>query len=84
MRVERLQEIDEKDAKAEGVPVGVPVPARIVVHENGKTTESIGTVCDFTARGAFVRAWEGIYGSWAANPWVWRIGFKRVEGNGHG
>lgn len=81
VRVERLQEITEEDARAEGVPVGQPVPARICVHENGKTTESIGTIVDFTARGAFVRAWEGIYGSgsWDANGWVWRIAFKRVE-----
>ncbi|QHW68653.1 hypothetical protein [Raoultella ornithinolytica] len=30
----------------------------------------------------FARLWESIYGeeSWKANPWVWVIEFKRVEG----
>lgn len=30
----------------------------------------------------FGEVWRGIYGeeSWAANPWVWVIKFKRVEG----
>lgn len=58
------------------LPDGMKRSAEISV-----TTESIGTIVDFTARGAFVRAWEGIYGSgsWDANGWVWRIAFKRVE-----
>ena len=31
---------------------------------------------------AFRELWDSIYGeeSWKANPWVWVIGFKRVEG----
>lgn len=30
----------------------------------------------------FARLWVSIYGSdsWNANPWVWVIEFKRVEG----
>ncbi|MCM6441095.1 morphogenetic protein, partial [Klebsiella pneumoniae] len=35
-----------------------------------------------TAKVAFQRLWESIYGeeSWKANSWVWVISFKRVEG----
>ncbi|EIV6999034.1 hypothetical protein L9475_004830, partial [Klebsiella pneumoniae] len=31
---------------------------------------------------AFAGLWKSIYGegSWKANPWVWVISFKRVEG----
>jgi hypothetical protein len=30
----------------------------------------------------FSRLWSSIYGieSWQANPWVWVIEFKRIEG----
>lgn len=54
LRAERLQEITEEDARAEGV----------------------------ADRAAFEAKWIEIYGreSWAANPWVWVITFRRVEG----
>jgi hypothetical protein len=61
VRVERLQEISEEDALAEGV-IGIYAHART------------------NPRGAFHALWESIYGpdSWAANPWVWAITFRRV------
>jgi hypothetical protein len=61
VRVERLQEISEEDAKAEGV--------EITVRENG-------------ALAPFRDLWRSIHGpdSWDANPWVWVIGFRRVDG----
>ncbi|WP_019101040.1 hypothetical protein [Chromobacterium haemolyticum] len=60
IRAERLQDISEADAVAEGGPVD---------HPNG------------TARGWFEQLWEKLYGagSWDANPYVWRISFKKVE-----
>jgi hypothetical protein len=35
-----------------------------------------------SARDSFSSLWESVYGagSWAANPWVWVVNFKRVEG----
>lgn len=34
---------------------------------------------------AWEELWKSIYGddSWQANPWVWVIEFKRIEGSGH-
>mgnify|MGYP001005690894 CR=1 FL=1 len=44
-----------------------------------KGKRSVGVV--YSAREAFQVWWSHIYGagSWAANPWVWGIGFKRVQ-----
>lgn len=63
VRVERLNNISECDAKAEGGP-----------------TEC--TLIGDKYFPGFRSLWKSIYGeeSWAANPWVWVIEFKRVEG----
>lgn len=75
VRVERLNDISEEDAKAEGVkPAGDMLPDYPDTFLTPKG--------DFaTAKVAFQRLWQSIYGeeSWAANPWVWVIEFKRVE-----
>lgn len=68
VRVERLQDITEVDAKAEGVTLGAPC----VSAKPG--TEHIRE---------FYALWETINGerpgcSWAENPWVWVVEFKRV------
>lgn len=69
VRVERLQDISEEDAEAEGA-------------ERCQCTQSIA-VCDnsHTGHGAFREIWKRINGadSWAANPWVWVVEFKRLE-----
>jgi hypothetical protein len=59
VRVERLNDCSEADAKAEGVD-----PATCV-HEYYD---------------GYSKLWESINGagSWAANPWVWVVEFKRV------
>ncbi|HGW3271002.1 TPA: hypothetical protein ACNKCN_000570 [Klebsiella quasipneumoniae] len=67
VRVERLNSISDADAKAEGCCYG-----------RG------GGIPDFAVNPAdhFPTLWASIYGeeSWKANPWVWVIEFKRVEG----
>lgn len=76
VRVERLNAISEKDAAAEGVP-----PAGSLLPDYPGTF--LTPKGDFaTAKVAFQRLWESIYGeeSWQANGWVWVISFKRVEG----
>ncbi|EPY7162036.1 morphogenetic protein [Klebsiella variicola] len=76
VRVERLNAISEEDATAEGVP-----PAGSLLPDYPGTF--LTPKGDYaTAKVAFQRLWESIYGeeSWKANPWVWVIEFKRVEG----
>lgn len=66
IRVERLNECSEADALAEGSqhPSLVPI---------------VGA--GWSSRDMYARLWEHINGtgSWAANPWVWVVEFKRVE-----
>lgn len=72
VRVERLNEISEEDAKAEGAArhqCGHYVAQRPLddVYEN--------------ARDWFADLWESINGpgSWEANPWVWVVEFKAAK-----
>lgn len=67
VRVERLQSISEADAEAEGID--------FLRHVND-ADETL------TARDLYECLWDSVNGegSWAANPWVWVVEFKRVEG----
>ena len=70
VRVERLQEITEADAIAEGV-FPCDAPACVDEHHPGRHQ------C------AFEDLWDVINGelaSWTSNPWVWVVSFKRLEG----
>lgn len=70
VRVERLQEISEEDAKAEGC-------------DNSKSEEAATVGWYEKPRKAFRRLWERINGSesWSANPWVWVIEFEVIQAN---
>ncbi|BEN05978.1 MULTISPECIES: ASCH domain-containing protein [Serratia] len=75
VRVERLNDISQADAKAEGVkPAGDMLPDYPDTFLTPKGDFAIAKV-------AFQRLWQSIYGeeSWAANPWVWIIEFKQVS-----
>lgn len=65
VRVERLQDITEADARAEG---HLPV-----VREDGAVD------CG-TRKTNFVKQWESDHGpkSWGQNPWVWVVEFRQV------
>ena len=70
VRVERVQDITEDDARAEGLRR----------TENGWTDGATGY--DVTsARAAFQELWASIYGeaSWDANPWVWVAEWDHAE-----
>lgn len=71
VRVERLQEIKETDALAEGIyPVEVFGEKRYA-HCDG--------ISFLTAQDAYHDLWNSIYKNWDENPWVWVIEFKRVS-----
>lgn len=77
VRVERLQDITEDQAEAEGVEGCIPsCPGPYDEHGNPE--------CDcmnLTYVQSFQALWENINGrkSWDANPWVWVMEFKRIE-----
>lgn len=80
VRVERLQDISEEDARAEGVTL----PECDYLGE--RCGNGTGFGCprhgDDAHRREFARLWESINGKrapWASNPWVWVIEFRRVE-----
>lgn len=62
---QRLQDISDADAKAEGVAL----------------TPRTCTMYDGIWRDAYRDLWESINGkfSWSRNPWVWVVEFKRIE-----
>ncbi|WP_227724756.1 ASCH domain-containing protein [Yersinia proxima] len=91
VRVERLQDISEQDAMAEGITAKeVIIETR---YEGGGHVEITADRFFFvggddegyeSAGEAFAELWDSIYGqkegeSWQANPWVWVIEFERME-----
>lgn len=71
VRVERLQDINEADARAEGIPWSDGSP-----DEHGLPTRLV-----VAARDEYRHKWEADHGpgSWGANPWVWAVEFRRVS-----
>ena len=73
VRVQRLTDISEGDARAEGARECDPVSGREVL------------LAGQSQRGSFVLHYRDIWeqingpGSWDANPWVWAVDFKRLE-----
>lgn len=71
VRVERVNDISEEDSRAEGAPEA-PTPMSLMYSR----CEVLRT----RYREGFADLWESIHGpgSWAANPWVWVVGFRRL------
>ena len=76
VRVERLQEISEADAKAEGVD-----HVRLLV--SGKVEYVAQPVNAFDTRPlAYRMLWDSLNAKrapWASNPWVWVVEFRRLD-----
>jgi hypothetical protein len=71
VRAERVQEISEGDAKAEGCGLGCTVKS-----------ERFGRYMS-AGQFAFAELWDSINAKrglgWEANPWAWVIGFRKLE-----
>jgi len=69
VRVERLQEITEEDAKAEGV--------------EAVSCADVPRQAAWSNRQDFSRIWDSINAKrgfgWDTNPWVWVVGFRKCE-----
>lgn len=76
VRVERLQDISEADAQAEGCETEEGFPKQLP-HKSG-----IGEVGWDCAREWFADLWDEINGKThpcESNPWVWVIEFQRIQ-----
>jgi hypothetical protein len=75
VRVERLQEISEADAQAEGGE-----PGCLTCGENCIDRGGCG-YCRPAYRDSFAYLWMELNGreSWDVNPWVWVIEFRRID-----
>lgn len=75
IRVERVQEITEEDARAEGITDGGCL-------ECGNHEPCGCSNPNPDARDAFIYLWDSINSKrhpWASNPWVWVIEFRRLK-----
>jgi hypothetical protein len=88
VRVERLHDISEDDANAEGIEVcGVGGWRNYLWHgdHNAPAKTAEGWAHQFSNYhlnpvGSYSSLWESINGpgSWDANPWVWALTFRRL------
>ena len=77
IRIERVQEITEEDAKGEGV---LPCP-----HPLSEVDECLDCYLDSGEYAcSFLNLWDQLYAKKGlgvdANPWVWVVTFRKVEG----
>ena len=75
IRVERLQDISEADAIAEGCRPQFD-------KSNPVTMNGIQMMPHISAKEDFQRLWDSINGKkhpWESNPWVWVINFERIK-----
>jgi hypothetical protein len=87
IRVERLHNITEEDAMAEGVERWVeerlkskPTHYKVYHHEPGDDS-----TYSTTAKMSFETLWQSLNGveSWTSNPWVWVVSFEVLSTTGN-
>lgn len=76
VRAERLQDISEADAMAEGIEP-VQMPSEVMYDDHLKRGAMVAR-----AVSSYASLWESINGrgSWSLNPFVWVVEFRRVGG----
>ena len=82
VRVERLQDITEADAVAEGVDPGAPWFPPGQWEPPDEDPRQVGYGRGSFALQNYRNLWDHINGKrspWASNPWVWVITFRRVS-----
>ena len=78
IRVERLQDITEEDASAEGYERDMTIGERLLGHP---AQPEFRPKSWRSARQKFSSAWDeqsGYRSLWSANPWVWVVTFERA------
>jgi len=78
VRVQRVNEISEEDARAEGFSAD-PIPGKV----NGKPAK----IAFYDPIRWYAALWDAINGDrapWASNPWVFAISYRPVPGEGEG
>jgi hypothetical protein len=83
VRVERLQDISEDDAEAEGIERGEDF-FQCPTWKNYQPDDEAASWFPDDPVGAFRTLWDSINGkrpgcAWDDNPWVWVVEFKRLE-----
>jgi hypothetical protein len=81
VRVERLQDISETDAAAEGIEGATICGVRYWRDYSLSDDEAQCSPMLTSQIASFRSLWESINGpgSWDSNPWVWVIEFRRVQ-----
>lgn len=88
VRVQRLQDISEEDAEAEGADSTKMTEqdiAEVYISDCAPYVKELAQILgpgEFMAKHEFAMIWDVINAKkhpWISNPWVWAIAFKRVE-----
>ena len=81
VRVERLQDISEADAIAEGIEEGIPAAGTDIRVWKNYSPNKKDTPWLVWPLSSYFSLWQSINGpgSWDVNPWVWVVEFKRLN-----
>jgi len=82
IRLERLQNISEEDARDEGASQGIKIDDFVkLVNASSKLTKQSALNPMSTYKLGFMKIWADIYGldNWQSNPWVWVYTSKKCD-----